>query len=77
MILQLSSHPRLNSAQEQLIKDELFNGAAGRQVKTHQAPVTYVLRDLEVAENPDIQRAPEYQLYLSRIEECPEKVGHG
>ena len=77
VILQLRPHPRLNSAQEQLIRDELFNGAAGRQVKTRRALVTYVLRDLEVAENTDIQRPPEYQLYLSRIEEYPEKVGHG
>tara|TARA_R110002124_G_scaffold14345_9_gene64126 strand:- start:27191 stop:27976 length:786 start_codon:yes stop_codon:yes gene_type:complete len=66
--LQLRPHPRLNSAQEQLIRDELFNGAAGRQVTTRRALVRYVLRDLEVAENPDTQQPPEYQLYLYRID---------
>lgn len=75
--LQLRPHPGLNSAQERLIRDELFNGAAGRQVTTRRALVAYVLRDLEVAENPETQQPPEYQLYLSRIEEHSEKASHG
>ena len=66
--LHLRPHPLLNPAQEQLIRDELFKGAAGRQVTTRRALITYVLRDLEVAENPDVQRPPDYQLYLYRIE---------
>lgn len=68
--LQLRPHPLLNSAQERLIRDELFNGAAGRQVTTRRALVPYVLRDLEVAENPDTQQPPEYQLCLSKIEDA-------
>ena len=66
--LLLRPHPLLNPAQEQLIRDELFQGAAGRRVTTRRALVAYVLRDLEVAENSDVQRPPDYQLYLSRIE---------
>jgi len=75
--LQLRPHPSLNSAQEKLIRDELFSGAAGRQVTTRRALVRYVLRDLEVAENPDTQQPPEYQLYLLRIEEHSEKASLG
>ena len=66
--LQLRPHPKLNPSQEQLIRDELFNGAAGRQVTTRRALITYILRELEVAENPDTQQPPDYQLYLYRAE---------
>ncbi len=66
--LQLRPHPLLNPAQEQLIRDELFKGAAGRRVTTRRALATYVLRELEVAENPEEQRPPIYQLYLYKNE---------
>lgn len=66
--LLLRPHPLLNPAQEQLIRDELFKGATGRRVTTRRALISYVLRELEVAENPDVQRPPEYQLYLYRTE---------
>ncbi len=66
--LQLRPHPLLNPAQEQLIRDELFRGAAGRRVTTRRALTKYVLRELEVAEDPELQRPPNYQLYLYRTE---------
>lgn len=66
--LQLRPHPLLSTAQARLIRDELFDGAAGRQLTTRRALVAYVLRDLEVAEDPELQQPPEYQLYLSRID---------
>jgi len=66
--LHLRPHPLLNPAQEQLIRDELFKGAAGRSVTTRRALIKYVLRELEVAENPEVQCPPEYQLYLYRAE---------
>lgn len=66
--LQLRPHPLLNPAQEQLIRDELFKGAAGRRVTTRRALTKYVLRELEVAEDPEVQRPPDYQLYLYRTE---------
>lgn len=65
--LQLRPHPDLTPAQEQLIRDELFEGAAGRNVRTRKALVIYVLRELEVAENPLKQRPPEYQIHLYKI----------
>jgi len=66
--LQLRPHPLLNPAQARLIRDELFKGAAGRHVTTRRALVAYVLRELEVAENPELQRPPIYQLYLYQTE---------
>lgn len=66
--LQLRPHPLLNPAQEQLIRDEIFKGAAGRRVTTRRALTKYLLRELEVAENPEVQRPPDYQLYLYRTE---------
>ena len=66
--LQLRAHPKLSPAQEQLIRDEFFSGAAGRQVTTRRALIPYKLRELEVAENPETQQPPEYQLYLYRVE---------
>ena len=64
----MRAHPLLNPEQEQLIRDELFKGAAGRRVTTRRALIKYVLRELEVAEDPEKQRPPNYQLYLYRVE---------
>lgn len=61
-------HPLLTPAQERLIRDEIFGGATGRRVTTRRALISYVLKELEVAQNPDEQRPPDYQLYLYRIE---------
>lgn len=66
--LELRTHPSLTPGQQLLIRDELFKGAIGRRVTTRRALVRYVLRDMEVAEDPKTQQPPEYQLYLHRIE---------
>ena len=66
--LELRPHPALNAGQEKLIRDELFKGAIGRRITTRRALVRYVLRDLEVAENPESQHPPEFQVYLFRTE---------
>ncbi|MCU7829595.1 MAG: WYL domain-containing protein [Candidatus Thiodiazotropha sp. (ex Myrtea sp. 'scaly one' KF741663)] len=65
--LELRPHPRLTADQAQLIRDELFQGAAGRRVKTRRALAGYMLKELEVAEDSDFQRPPDYQLYLYKI----------
>jgi len=66
--LQLRPHPLLTSAQEKLICDELFDGAAGRQITTRRALVRYTLRELEVATDPKKECPPDFQLYLYRTE---------
>ncbi|HCL38321.1 MAG: hypothetical protein CMG79_01695 [Marinobacter sp.] len=66
--LEFRPHPSLTQGQEQLIRDELFRGAISRRVTTRRALVRYLLRDLEVAEDPKTQQPPQYQLYLHRID---------
>lgn len=66
--LELRPHPALTEGQEKLIRDELFKGAIGRRITTRRALVRYVLRDLEVAEKPEVQHPPEFQIYLFRTE---------
>ncbi|MBO2694267.1 WYL domain-containing protein [Shewanella algae] len=66
--LELRPHPSLTEGQEKLIRDELFKGAIGRRITTRRALIRYVLRDLEVAENPEVQHPPEFQIYLFRAE---------
>lgn len=66
--LELRAHPSLLPKQQQLIRDELFRGAAGRRLTTKRALIKYILRDLEVAENPETQQPPEYQIFLLRID---------
>lgn len=66
--LLLQPHPLLTPDQEKLIRDELFNGAAARRVTVRRALVQYTLRELEIAVDPNIQRPPEYQLFLYRTE---------
>jgi hypothetical protein len=66
--LLLKPHPKLTPAQNQLIRDELFEGASSRLITTRKALVQYMLRELEVATEPEIQLPPEFQIYLHRIE---------
>ncbi|ENM3824294.1 WYL domain-containing protein [Vibrio cholerae] len=66
--LEIRAHPSLSTTQEKLIRDELFNGAIGRRVTTRHALVPYVLRELEVAEDPEVQQPPEYQVYLYHLD---------
>lgn len=70
--LELRPHPSLTEGQERLIRDELFKGAIGRRITTRRALVRYVLRDLEVAEDPEVQLPPEFQIYLFRAESLRE-----
>jgi len=66
--LELRPHTSLTEGQQKLIRDELFKGAIGRRITTRRALVRYVLRDLEVAEDPSVQLPPEFQVYLFREE---------
>ncbi|HHQ4913245.1 WYL domain-containing protein [Aeromonas veronii] len=72
VLLELRPHPSLTEGQERLIRDELFKGAIGRRITTRRALIRYVLRDLEVAEDPKIQHPPEFQIYLFRAESLGE-----
>lgn len=67
VLLQIRPHPMLTPPQAKLIRKELFNGAAGRQIRTRKALITYVLTDLVAAEDPNLQTPPEYQIYLYQV----------
>ena len=66
--LELRPHPSLTEGQAKLIRNELFKDAIGRHITARRALIRYVSRDLEVAEDPDVQRPPEFQIYLFRAE---------
>jgi predicted DNA-binding transcriptional regulator YafY len=68
--LMLKPHPSLTNDQEQLIRDEFFEGAAIKRVTTRRALINYTLRELEVAKNIKLQRPPEFQLYLYRSQKA-------
>lgn len=74
--LQLRPHPNLTQDQESLIRDELFDGAAGRNIKTRKALINYVLRELEVAHDLVNQKPPEYQIYLYKVENLKKPQEH-
>jgi predicted DNA-binding transcriptional regulator YafY len=66
--LLLEAHPDLSEPQKRLIRDELFEGAAGRYVTTRRALVPYVINDLEIAEDRAVHFPPKFQVHLKRIE---------
>jgi predicted DNA-binding transcriptional regulator YafY len=65
--LDLRAHPQLSEAQKRLIRDEFFKGTAGRQVRVRRSLVKYFLREMEVAEDADKQKPPEFNLHLYSI----------
>lgn len=65
----IRAHPDLTTAQQKVIRDEFFNGAALRVIKARSALKHYVLRDLEVAVDIKKQKPPEYQLALLASDE--------
>jgi len=66
--LLLKPHPMLTPAQSKLIRDELFEGVSSRIIKTRKALMHYVIRELEVATEPEHQLPPNFQIYLHRVE---------
>lgn len=61
----IKAHPDLNGDQVTMIRDEYFRGRAGRVIRVREAMLNYVLRELEVADDPSSQHPPEYQLAVS------------
>lgn len=64
----IRAHPDLNWDQVRMIRDEYFGGTAGRKLRIRKAMIRYVLRELEVAEDPKSQTPPEYHLALGSQE---------
>lgn len=67
----ISAHPELSPDQQDMIAAEYFPGANAKRLKTRQCLAGYVIQDLRLAIDPNIQRPPEYQLLLSNAEKLP------
>lgn len=68
----ITAHPDLSLDQQDMIAAEYFPGANAKRLKTRQCLAGYVIQDLRLAIDPNIQRPPEYQLLLSNAEKLPE-----
>lgn len=63
----IQAHPELTIEQQDLIRDEFFDGAAGRVVHVRKALLHYLLSEMAVAQDPSNQRPPSYQLALYKV----------
>ena len=68
--VRIEAHPALSPAQQVVVRDEMFRGAASRVEHCRGALLQYMLQELRVAVDPDKQRPPEYQLAVSNPKEC-------
>jgi predicted DNA-binding transcriptional regulator YafY len=68
--LRIVAHPALTPAQQRVVRNEYFNGAAGRVESCRAALLGYLVQEIRAATNPDRQRPPEYQLAVENTKEC-------
>ena len=68
--VRIEAHPALSSAQQTVVRDEMFRGTAARVERCRGALLQYMLQELRVAVEPDKQCPPEYQLAVSNPKEC-------
>ena len=68
--LRIVAHPALTSAQQRVIRNEYFNGAAARVESCRAALLGYLVQEIRAATNPDRQQPPEYQLAVENTKEC-------
>jgi hypothetical protein len=60
--VKLMAHPQLSPAQEDVVRHEYFGGAVERIEVTRGALVPYLLQELRVALDTDLQHPPDYLL---------------
>ncbi len=68
--LRIVAHPALTPAQQRVIGNEYFNGAAARVESCRAALLGYLVQEIRAATNPDRQQPPEYQLAVENTKEC-------
>lgn len=68
--VRLVAHPRLNSAQQQLVRNEYFNGTSTRVERCRAALLNYMVQELMAATDLDRQAPPDYQLAVENMEDC-------
>lgn len=68
--LRIVAHPALTTAQQRVIRNEYFNGAAARVESCRAALLSYLVQEIRAATDPDRQQPPEYQLAVENTKEC-------
>lgn len=65
----LGAHPKLNNDQINVIRNEFFNGAVSRRLMVRSCLMQYVIQDIRVAVNLEIEVPPDYQLAALNADE--------
>lgn len=68
--VRIAAHPGLSSAQQQVVRNEYFNGASARVESCRAALLNYMVQELRAAMEVDRQGPPDYQLAIENGEEC-------
>lgn len=68
--VRLIAHPRLSIAQQQLVRNEYFNGTSARIENCRGALLNYMVQELMAATNLDRQVPPDFQLAVENVEDC-------
>lgn len=68
--VKLIAHPRLTPAQQQVVRNEYFNGASARIESCRAALLNYMVQELAAATDVTRQVPPDYQLAVENTEEC-------
>ncbi len=63
--IRLVPHRQLDTAQAEVIRDELFGGAASRRIDARACLVCYVIQDLRAALHPERERPPAFQIEVT------------
>ena len=58
-------HPKLNLAQARVIRDEYMAGTAARSITCRASMAQYLLQDLRIATNVELELPPSFQLALA------------
>ncbi|KWO45438.1 hypothetical protein WT97_14540 [Burkholderia sp. MSMB1459WGS] len=68
--VRISAHPRLDPAQQSVVRNEYFNGASARIESCRAALLNYMVQELMAATDIHRQIPPDYQLAVENAEEC-------
>lgn len=68
--VRLVAHPGLSIAQQQLVRNECFNGTSARVERCRAALLNYMVQELMAATDLDRQIPPDYQLAVENVEDC-------
>ena len=63
--IRIAPHRLLTSDQAEVVKAELFGGAAKWVVQARSCLVAYVIQELRAATDPGVQRPPDYQIEVA------------